>query len=78
MVLGKDVFYPSPFTVNIRQSYGKSERFKEKGNRVEYGGKLEDADCGDDICLLAQRFCNIEEKLKRLKGRRIRSFAYVM
>ena len=29
--------------------------------------RLEDLDYTDDICLLAQRFCDMEEKLKRLK-----------
>jgi len=29
--------------------------------------RLENLDYADDICLLAQRFCDIEEKLKRLK-----------
>ena len=29
--------------------------------------RLEDLDYVDDICLLAQRFCDMEEKLKRLK-----------
>jgi len=29
--------------------------------------RLEDLDYADDICLLAQRFCDVEEKLKRLK-----------
>jgi len=29
--------------------------------------KLEDLDCADDICLLTHRFCDMEEKLKRLK-----------
>jgi hypothetical protein len=28
--------------------------------------RLEDLDYVDDICLLAQRFCNMEEKLKSL------------
>jgi hypothetical protein len=30
-------------------------------------GRLEDLDYADDICLLAQRFCDMEEKLKKLK-----------
>jgi len=30
-------------------------------------GRLEDLDYADDICLLAQRFCDMEEKLKGLK-----------
>jgi hypothetical protein len=29
--------------------------------------RLEDLDYADDICLLAQRFCDMDEKLKRLK-----------
>jgi len=29
--------------------------------------RLEDLDYVDDICLLAQRFCDMEEKLTRLK-----------
>ena len=29
--------------------------------------RLENLDYVDDICLLAQRFCDMEEKLKRLK-----------
>jgi hypothetical protein len=29
--------------------------------------RLEDLDYADDVCLLAQRFCDMEEKLKRLK-----------
>ena len=29
--------------------------------------RLEDLDYVDDICLLAQRFCDMDEKLKRLK-----------
>jgi hypothetical protein len=29
--------------------------------------RLEDLDYADDICLLAQRFCDMEEKIKRMK-----------
>jgi len=31
---------PNAFSANIRQSHEKSERFKEKGNTVEYEGKI--------------------------------------
>ena len=55
---------PNPFPANIRQSHGKSERCKEKRSMKE---RLEDLDYADDIFLLAQRFCDMEEKLKRLK-----------
>ena len=30
---------PNHFSANIRQSHEKTERFKEKGNTVEYEGK---------------------------------------
>jgi hypothetical protein len=29
--------------------------------------RLEDLDYADDVCLLAQRCCDMEEKLKRIK-----------
>jgi hypothetical protein len=37
--------------------------------RIQWSMKerLENLDYADDICLLAQRFCDMEEKLKRLK-----------
>ena len=37
--------------------------------RIQWSMKerLEDLDYTDDICLLAQRFCDVEEKLKGLK-----------
>jgi len=37
--------------------------------RIQWSMKerLEDLDCADDICLVAQRFCDMDEKLKRLK-----------
>jgi len=57
---------PNPFSVNIRQSYEKNEKFKEERGTVEYE-TLQDLDYADDICLLAQRFCGMDEKLKRLK-----------
>ena len=34
---------------------------------VVFEERLKDLDYADDICLLAQRFCDMEEKLKRLK-----------
>jgi len=46
------------------------KRVKGSGKRaIQWSMKerLEDLDYADDICLLAQRFCDIEEKLKRLK-----------
>jgi hypothetical protein len=46
----------NPFFANIRQSYEKSERFKETGIEWSMKERWEDAECGDDICLLARDF----------------------
>jgi len=51
----------------ILDSHEKSERFKEWGIQWSMKERLEDLDYADDICLLAQRFCDVEEKQKRLK-----------
>ena len=40
---------------------------RKRGIQWSMKERLEDADCADDICLLARRFCDMEEKLKRLK-----------
>jgi len=49
------------------------ERVKGLGKRgIQWGMKerLEDLDYADDICLLAQRFCDMEEELKNLKRKK--------
>jgi hypothetical protein len=46
------------------------KRMKGLGKRgIQWSMKerLEDLDYADDICLVAQRFCDTDEKLKRLK-----------
>ena len=58
---------PNPFSANIRQSHEKSERFKEKGNTVENEGKIGRSGLCGWYFLLAKRFCDMEEELKRLK-----------
>jgi len=58
---------PNPFSSNIRQSNEKKERLKEERDTVEYERKAGRLDYAGDICLLAQRFCDMDEKLKRLK-----------
>jgi hypothetical protein len=40
---------------------------RKRGIQRSMKERLEDLDYADDICLLAQRFCDMEEKLKRLK-----------
>jgi hypothetical protein len=44
--------------VNVLRKRGIQWRMKER---------LEDLDYADDICLLPKRFCDMEEKLKRIK-----------
>ena len=51
---------PNPFSANIRESYEKNERLKEERDTV-------DLYYADDIFLLARRFCDMNEKLKRVK-----------
>jgi hypothetical protein len=40
---------------------------RKRGIQWSTKERLEDLDYADDICLLAQRFCDMEERLKRLK-----------
>ena len=40
---------------------------RKRGMQWSMKERLEDLDHADDICLLAQRFSDMEEKLKRLK-----------
>ena len=40
--------------------------------------RLKDLDYVDDICLLAQRFCDMEEKLQRLKEEAESAVLYVV
>jgi hypothetical protein len=56
---------PNHFSANIRQSYEKNERFKEEKDTVKYERKTGRS----GLCrryLLAQRFYDMDEKLKRL------------
>jgi hypothetical protein len=40
---------------------------RKRGIQWSMKERLKDLDYVDDICLLAQKFCDMEEKLKRLK-----------
>ena len=68
MVQGKDVFYPQNLFILILDRVMKRVKGSMKGG-LPWGMKesLRDLDHADDSCLLAQRFCDMEEKLKRLK-----------
>jgi len=47
---------------------------KKRGIQWRRKERLEDLDYADDICLLAQRFCDAEEKLKGLKRKQTELF----
>jgi len=55
------------FSANIRQCHEKSERFKEKGNTVEYEGKIGRCGLWGWYLSVSQRFWDMEEKVKRQK-----------
>jgi hypothetical protein len=40
---------------------------RKRGTQWNMKERLEDLDYADDICLLAQRFCDMDEKLKSIK-----------
>ena len=70
------ILFPNPFSANIRQSHEKSERFKEKGNTVEYEGKIGRSGlCG--YLSVSPEILRYGRKAKKTKrGSRIRRFAY--
>jgi hypothetical protein len=45
----------------------RAKGLRKRGIQWHMKERLEDLDYVDDICLLAQRFCDMEEKLKTLK-----------
>jgi glycosyltransferase A (GT-A) superfamily protein (DUF2064 family) len=58
---------PNPFSANTRRVIKKVKGLRKRGIQWSMKERLKDLDLVDDICLLAQRFCDMEEKLKILK-----------
>jgi hypothetical protein len=60
---------PSPtlLLLILDRVMARVEGLRKRGIQWNMKERLEDLDCADDICLLAQRFCDMKEKLKRLK-----------
>jgi len=50
-------------TICCNSTYG----LRKRGIQWSMKERMENLDYAEDICLLAQRFCDMEEKLKRLK-----------
>jgi len=64
----KDVFYPQPlFLLILDRVMKRVIGLRKRGIQWNMKERLEDLDYADDMCLLAQIFCDMEEKLKRIK-----------
>ena len=58
---------PTLFLLIVNRVMKRVKGSRKRGIQWSMKERLEDLDYADDICLLAQRFCVMEEKLKRLK-----------
>jgi len=61
------ILSPTLFLLMLDRVMKSVKVSRKRGIQWSVKERLEDLDCADDICLLAQRFFDIEEKLKRLK-----------
>ena len=62
-------YIPSPtlFLLILDKVMKRMKGLRKRGIQRSIKERLEDLDYADDTCLLAQRFCNMDETLKRLK-----------
>jgi len=58
---------PTIFLLILDRVMKRVKGLRKRGIRWSMKERLKDLDYADDICLLAQRVCDMEEKLKRLK-----------
>jgi len=58
---------PTLFLLILDTVMKRMKGLQKRGIQWSMKQRLEDLDYADDICLLAQRFCDMKEKLKRLK-----------
>jgi hypothetical protein len=58
---------PTLFLLILDRVMKRVKGLRKRGRQGSMKERLEGLDYTDDICLLAQRFCDIEEKRKRLK-----------
>jgi len=61
------ILSPTLFRLILDRFMKRVKGLMKRGIQWSMKERLEDLDYADDICLLAQRFCDMEEKLKRLK-----------
>jgi len=61
------ILSPTLFLLILSRVMKKVKGLRKRGIQWSMKEILEDLDCTDEICLLAQRFSDMEEELKRLK-----------
>ena len=61
------VLSPTLFLLILDRVMKRVKSLRKRRIQWSMKERLEDLDYTDDICLLAQRFCDVEEKLKGLK-----------
>jgi hypothetical protein len=61
------ILSPTLFLLILDRVMKRVKGLRRRGIQWSMKERLEDLDYVDDVCLLAQRFCDIEEKLKRLQ-----------
>jgi len=61
------ILSPTLFLLILDKVMKRMKGLRKRGIQWTMKERLEDLDYADDICLLAQRFCDMDEKLKRLK-----------
>jgi hypothetical protein len=61
------ILSPTLFLLILDRIMKRMKGLRKRGIQWSMKERLEDLDYADDICLLAQRFCDMDEKLKRLK-----------
>jgi hypothetical protein len=61
------ILFPTLFLLILDRVMKRMKSLKKRGIQWSMKERLEDLDHADDICLLAQRFYDMDEKPKRLK-----------
>jgi len=61
------ILSPTLFMLILDRVMRRMKGLRKRGIQWSMKERLEDLDYADDICLLAQIFCNMEEMLMRLK-----------
>ena len=61
------ILSPTLFLLILNSMMKRVKVLRKRGRQQSMKVRLEDLDYADDICMLAQRFCDMDKKLKRLK-----------